>query len=99
MKQMRFAERFELARICCLNVREIYDIYMICARCIAKRIRLNKPVEVATLADSRMIANLANKLNLYTGKYDNCRCVERGNYPALAAMVINEANEIISFEK
>lgn len=98
MKKMRFAERFDLARIYCLNVREIYDIYMICARCIAKRIKLNKPVEVATLADSGMIANLANKLNLYSGKYDNCRCVERGNYPELAQLVISEAQEIISFE-
>lgn len=99
MKKMRFAERFDLARIYCLNVREIYDIYMTCARCIAKRIKLNKPVEVATLADSGMIANLANKLNLYSGKYDNCRCVEDGNYPALAAMVIDEAQEIILFER
>ena len=98
MKKMRFVERFDLARIYCLNVREIYDIYMICARCIAKRIRLNKPVEVATLAASGMIANLANKLNLYSGKYDNCRCVENGNYSALAAMVIDKAQEIISFE-
>lgn len=99
MKKMRFAERFDLARIYCLNVREIYDIYMTCARCIAKRIRLNKPVEVATLADSGMIANLANKLNLYSGKYDNCRCVENGNYLELAQLVISEAQEIISFEK
>ena len=98
MKKMRFVERFDLARIYCLNVCEIYDIYMICARCIAKRIRLNKPVEVATLAASGMIANLANKLNLYSGKYDNCRCVENGNYSALAAMVIDQAQEIISFE-
>lgn len=98
MKNIRKSERFDLARIYAFNVHEIYEMYMAQARVIAKRIRLGKPVEVNHLAASSMLEKLAYKLNACSLGYDSVRCVEGGDMVALAQMVIDEANDIISFE-
>lgn len=98
MKTIKHSERFDLARIYALNVRDIYDMYIAQSRVVAKRIKLGKSVDVAHLAKSSMLEKLAYKLNAYSMGYDSVRCVESGDMLALAQMVITEANEIISFE-
>lgn len=89
--------RFDLARIYALNVKECYDLFVADAKCIAKRIKKEKPVEAEHLAKSAMIEVLAARLNLYCAKMDGVRCVERGDYKELARLVITEAKEIIKY--
>lgn len=85
--------KFYLARIYCLNVRPLYDIFRNCAGCIARRIQAGKPVSVEVLAGSSMLKNLARELNRYSLKFDGVRCVEPGDFQDLARFVIDEAKE------
>lgn len=98
MKTNLTSPRFDLARIYFLNVRDIYEQYYALANVIAKRIRKGLQVDVNVLAESSALSSLASKLNLYSCKHDGVRCVEHGDMVALAQYVIEEANEIISFE-
>lgn len=92
------SERFDLARIYFLNVREIYDIFAAQANCIAIRMRLNKEVSLDVLASSRSLSVLASKLNNYSLLYDGIKCVEPGDMVYLAQYVIDEAREIVEFD-
>ena len=93
------SERFDLARIYFLNVREFYNIFVALANCIAKRMRLNKEISIDVLASSRALSVLASKLNNYSLLYDGIKCVESGDMIYLAQYVINEAREIVDFDK
>lgn len=90
--------RFDLARIYALNVKELYELLSTDARCVAARIERGAEVSRETLAKSSMIRTLASRINLYSGKYDNVRCVERGDFCELADFVIEEAQEIIEWK-
>lgn len=85
--------KFYLARIYCLNVRPLYELFCNCAGCIARRIQAGKPVSVEVLAGSSMLKNLARELNRYSLKFDGVRCVEPGDFQDLARFVIDEAKE------